>query len=161
MEASHERYNQTAKTCAFTGHRSPGKDFDPEALDEVILQLLKEGVRTFYNGLAVGFDLMAAELVLSHLSEYPDIRLVACIPCDDQNKYYSADDKIRYDNILLIAEQVVLSARYYSGCMLARDRYMADRADILVTYCRKQTGGTAYTVNYFQRKYPEGRVIPL
>ena len=36
---------------------------------------------------------------------------------------------------------------------------MADRADVLVAYLKQNTGGTAYTVKYFQKKKPLNRVI--
>jgi hypothetical protein len=38
--------------------------------------------------------------------------------------------------------------------MQKRDKYMADNADILIAYLKKPTGGTAFTVNYFTKKYP-------
>ncbi len=149
------------KVCAFTGHRILDSDFCPLDLDEIILEQLRKGVRTFLNGCAVGFDLMAAEFLLSHLEEYPDIRLIACIPCENQEKYYPLEDKIRYTNIMLLAEKLILSSHYYNGCMQARDGLMAHRADILITYCKKTTGGTAYTVNRFLKYHPEGEIFYL
>ncbi len=158
MEALRE-HNE--KICAFTGHRDLGEDFSFVDLDEAICAQLKKGVRVFLNGVAVGFDLMAAELLLSHLEEYPDIRLIACIPCEEQDKYYSPEDQNRYYQILVLAEKKVFASRYYRGCMLVRDRYMAKNADVLITYCKKKTGGTAYTVEQFLKHHPQGEIVYL
>ncbi len=152
---------ENEKICAFTGHRALEDNFNFVDLDEAIQKQLRAGVRTFLNGMAVGFDLMAAELLLSHREEYPNIRLIACIPCEGQDKYYSPDDKIRYYNVLLLAEKLVFSERYHKGCMLIRDDYMAKNANVLISYCRKKEGGTAYTVNKFLKYHPDGELISL
>ena len=38
---------------------------------------------------------------------------------------------------------------------------MADHADVLVCYLKKPTGGTAYTVKYFSKKYKEKEIVFL
>ncbi len=139
-----------------------GNDFDPSQLFHAIKKMIQKGCTTFLNGLAVGFDLLAAEYLLAFKSKYPQIKLITCIPCKEQEKYYSDDDKIRYLNVLLCAdERKVLSKRYHRGCMLARDRYMVEQGNCMITYCKRDTGGTAYTLRYFQKKHPEGEIIYL
>ena len=150
------------KTCAFTGHRVLEKDFSEKKLKNAIKSLLDNEVFTYYNGMAIGFDLLAAEILLSFKDKYPQIKLVACIPCADQNRFYSIKDKKRYAEILKQAdEQVVLSETYTKYCMHKRNRYMCDRAGYLITYCNKPIGGTAYTVEYFQKNNPYGEVIKV
>lgn len=143
------------KTCAFTGHRLLEEDFSLKQLKKVIKEVILRGVDTFYVGMAMGFDLYAAETVLSLQKKYKNIKLIACIPCYNQEKNFSSADKKRYTKILKkVDEQVLVSENYYNGCMQKRDIYMADRADILIAYLKKDTGGTAFTVKYFQKKYP-------
>ncbi len=149
------------KICAFTGHRKLEEDFSFLDLDDAVKKALKKGFRVFLNGMAMGFDLLAAEVVLSHLEEYPDIRLIACIPCEEQEKYYSEEDKIRYYNVLTVAERVLLSKNYHRRCMLNRNDYMVERAEMLVAYCKKEKGGTAYTVRQFLKKHPKGKIVYL
>ena len=61
--------------------------------------------------------------------------------------------KKRYEKILKKADEtVVISERYTPWCMAKRNEYMADRADALIAYCHKTKGGSAYTLNYFQKK---------
>lgn len=140
-------------SCAFSGHRHLYRDFDAEKLREVVRSCMERGVKKFYCGMAMGFDLAAAECVLALKREYPDATLTACIPCPDQDKNYTFADKRRYARILDVCDEaVLLSDRYYSGCMLRRNDYMEKNADALIVYCRKDTGGSAYTMNLFRRK---------
>ena len=142
-------------SCAFTGHRKLDKEFSPQKLLTEIERLIQFGVTDFYNGMAMGFDLLAAECVLLFKKRYPSIRLIACIPCYGQERYFSEEDKARYIHLLKVADKkLILSENYYKGCMQVRDQYMIDHTDILLAYCKKDTGGAAYTVKYCQKKYP-------
>ena len=136
------------------------KDFSPKLLKKYVLALISDGVDVFYSGMALGFDLIAAETVLSCKKKFPNIRLIACIPHYGQEARYSEKDKARYTKILKKAdEQVLLSEEFTKNCYMDRNRYMADRADVLVAYLKQKTGGTAYTVKYFQKKKPLNRVV--
>lgn len=143
------------KSCALTGHRDLPDDFDVEKLRKNLKNLIENGVFIFYNGLAKGFDLLSAEVLLSLKKEYKNVKIIACIPCLEQEKYYKEEDKKRYYQVLKnVDERIILSEKYYKGCMLQRDKHMVDKADVLLAYLKKETGGTAYTVKYFQKKYP-------
>ncbi len=148
--------------CAFTGHRRLGEDFNSEDLFALIKDLIAQGARTFLNGMAIGFDLLAAEFVMAEKELHPDVKFVACVPCETQTKYYSYEDRMRYRTVMMFADEVItLSKNYTRACMLQRDRYMAERANTLITYCRKEEGGTAYTVKYFKKVHPEGKIYYL
>ena len=148
------------KTCAFTGHRSFYDGFSPRKLQREIKKLILAGVDTFYNGMAMGFDLLAAEKTLELKKKYPHIRLILCIPCYGQEKRFSEKDKGRYASIYKKAdERVVLSEEYYRGCMQNRNRYMVERADVLIAYCIKDEGGAAYTVKCFEKLRPNREII--
>ncbi len=150
------------KSCAFTGHRELAEDFSARKLKKEIKRMIERGVVTFYNGVAMGFDLIAAELVLELKKKYPHVKLVAHVPCLGQEKYYSGEDKERYAAVLKQAdEQVVLFEHYTRGCMHARNRYMVDRADYLIAYCHSEKGGTAYTVQYFLKSHDEENLVRL
>ena len=135
------------ESCAFSGHRILGKDFDYNLLDRVILNLIKSGVKNFYCGMAKGFDTAAAESVLNYKKDY-DVTITACIPCETQSETFSDRAKERYESILARCDgKIVFSADYFTGCMQQRDRYLADNCDVLVCYLRRKSGGTFYTVN--------------
>ena len=145
--------------CAFTGHRILKKDFSARNMLEFMEEVIKRGVTVFYNGGARGFDLLSAEATLMMKGKYPQIKLVVCVPHIGQEKYYDDEEKARYYSILKRADTVVvLSDFYYKGCMQARNQYMVDRSDCIITYCKEDKGGTWNTVNYCKQKYPEKEI---
>lgn len=134
--------------CAFTGHRNLKDDFDLGVLKETIEGTINDGVDTFYNGMARGFDLIAAKCVIELKEKYPHIKLIACVPCPKQEKYFSKKDKELYYEVLKNCDEVkLLSQGYYNGCMFVRNRYMVDNSSRVIAYNRED-GGTAYTVKY-------------
>lgn len=143
--------------CCFTGHR-----IVPAERMEELQQRLRAGIlylrdnmniTTFYAGGALGFDSFAAETVIAQREELKDIRLVIVLPCHDQDARWSAEQRARYERINRSADEVVcLAERYYRGCMHERNRYMVNHSRACVCYLTKQTGGTAYTVEYARSK---------
>lgn len=157
-----EEKQNTPKTCVFTGHRELGDDFSLRKLKKSIKTLIESGVDTFLNGMAMGFDLVSAEMLLVVKKKYPFIKLVACMPCYHQEKYFTEKDKNRYAEILRQAdEKIYVSEEYFNGCMQKRDKYMAERADVMIAYLKKPTGGTAFTVRTFKRIKPFAEILYL
>lgn len=150
----------TEKICVFTGHRDLGRDFSEKLLKQAIKASLDKGYYTFLNGMAIGFDMRAAEILLSLKRTYPQIKLIACIPCENQEKYFSLTDKKRYYKLLeKVDEKIILSEHYYTGCMQVRDRYMVKHATMMIAYCHKTTGGAAYTMKIFENLHPDGEIL--
>lgn len=138
--------------CAVTGHRVLSSDFSKEELRAALRALAAAGVRTFLCGMALGFDLLCAEEVLLLREELP-VRLVACVPCADQAARYPKSARERYERILdRCDERAVLHECYCDGCMFERNRYMVDRADLLLAYFTGRRGGTKYTVGYAEKR---------
>ncbi len=139
-----------SKVCAFTGNRKVEKKFNKEALKNQIEALICDGYTDFLCGMAIGFDSLAAECVIELREKYA-VKLIACVPCTDQDKYFTTADKKRYKELLDMCDEVkVLGDRYTSACMFIRNRYMVDNCDIVLCYSRKESGGTHYTVEYAQ-----------
>ncbi len=147
------------ETCAFTGHRNIESDFSTKNLKKAVEECIRNGCKIFYCGMARGFDLIAAKIVEEKKKNGADVKLIACLPCPDQSKYYSAAEKKEYEKLCSSADEVVLlSDAYTAWCMAKRNEYMADRADALIAYCNKDFGGTAYTLRYFLRK-KQGKIF--
>ncbi len=141
------------QSCAFTGHRNVPENFDLQFFNKVVESFIKEGITVFYSGMATGFDLIAAEQVIELRKKYGHVKLVACVPCLGQQKYYSESEKRKYEKILPLCDEVkILSDHYYNGCMLVRDRYMVDNCGTVIALLEKNDGGTAYTVRYALEK---------
>ena len=115
-----------SKSLAFTGHRTVPIERQDEIrarLVEAVSLACKSGITCFYSGMAMGFDLMAAETVLSLKGKYPDIRLIS-----------------RADQV------IVLSEHYFHGCLLRRNDFMLEYScGLIAFYDGKPYGGTFYT----------------
>ncbi|MGN0813561.1 MAG: SLOG family protein [Candidatus Coproplasma sp.] len=139
--------------CAFTGHRKVKGDLDLNALTTVIKSLIESGVTTFYNGMARGFDLISAQCIIKVKEQYPHIKLIACVPCPNQEKYFSEEEKRIYYRVKECCDEVkLISNRYYNSCMLVRNRFMVDNCSHLIAYFRGEKGGTEYTLKYAEDK---------
>ncbi len=140
------------KTCCFTGHRDipePEKEQIKLRIKQEIIKLVDKGVIYFGAGGARGFDTLAAESVLELKNIYPHIKLILVLPCANQTVGWNEYDIGKYNYIKSKADKVkVLSQNYSSGCMHRRNRHLVDNSAYCVCFCRRETGGTAYTVNY-------------
>ena len=137
------------KTCAFTGHRAVGDDLDRWLLADCIEGFIEKGYDTFLCGMAMGFDLIAAQTVLSVKEQFENVKLIACVPCPGQEKFFPDNEKEKYSDILSKCDDVItVSSHYYKGCMHTRDRFMVDNSSALIAYERTATGGTHYTTTY-------------
>ncbi len=149
--------------CCFTGHRHipiEQKEDLTLRLETVIKMLFTSGVTQYYAGGALGFDMMAAETVLKLKKHESNVRLSLILPCQNQAKYWQLSDVKKYDAIKNLADEVIFTSQNYSkACMHIRNRALVDKSDICVCYLEKDTGGTAYTVNYARSK--NRRIINL
>ena len=142
-----------ARTVCFTGHRRVGRDIDGDEFRNTVLELIKSGYDTFICGGAVGFDTLAARLVLAFKHFYPDIKLHLYLPCNNQDARWSAADRAEYKKILERADYVDMpESSYYDGCMRERNYKMVDDSSVCVCYLNSDMrSGTAQTVRYAER----------
>lgn len=146
VEHSALRLPLPTECAAFTGHRSYRREAD-DALLRTIAALRAEGVHTFLNGMAAGFDLAAAEAVLACRADDPTIRLIAALPFPDQAKRFPAQVRRRYEAVLAAADgEIVLCDRFHKGSYLKRDNWLVGHAATLVTWYDGSAGGTRYTI---------------
>ena len=147
-------------SCAFTGHR-PGKL--PWGEDESDLRCIAlkaklraavesaihEGMEHFICGMAEGCDLYFCEAVLALREDYPDITLEAAVPFAGQAEHWGAAQRQRYEALLARCDTVTVLQEHYSpGCMMKRNRYMVDHADLIIACYDGKSGGTLNTLRY-------------
>lgn len=139
----------SSKSCSFTGHRYiPDYNTVKSKVRNQIVSLIDEGYTEFFNGGAIGFDMLCALEVISLKKEYA-ISLNMVLPCENQDVKWSVRLKQIYHYILDNADSVeYVSKEYAPGCMQKRNRVLVDRCDLLLAYNCKTDGGTFYTVNY-------------
>lgn len=140
-------------TVAFTGHRDVSDEAGVyEQLLSTLRELIQKGAKNFICGGAIGFDTLAAQAVLELKQEFP-VRLCLAIPHEGQDARFTPAQQAEYARIRALADrETVLFAHYTRGCMHQRNRFMVDRCDLLVAYCRRPTGGSAYTLDYAEKQ---------
>jgi uncharacterized phage-like protein YoqJ len=143
----------------FTGHRAlPRSSFAlTRELVRIVTLLAERGYDRFYAGGAVGFDMLAAEIVLEIRESLPSIRLILALPCREHFRAWGERDRARFDALSSAADELVyVSEQYSAGCELRRNQYMVDRAAIVVAYYNGNTrSGTGSTVAYAREQGKE------
>lgn len=144
-----------SRACAMTGHRKLPREFDKNAVYDRLEELIKSGCDTFFCGMAEGFDLLALEC-LTDLKQKYRIYIEACIPYAGQESKFCAEERKKYRELLSWCDKrTVIFPAYRNGCFLIRNKYMVDCCDVLLAYCTKSSGGSAFTVNYAREKEKE------
>lgn len=147
-------------SCCFTGHR-PAKlpwgyrESDPRCVSlkrriaDAVEAAYQENCRHFLCGMAQGCDLYFCESVLRLREAHPEVTLEAAIPCPGQDSSWPPAQRERYARLVAACDyETVVSAQYTPGCMHRRDRYMVDRASLLIAAFDGTPGGTRYTMQY-------------
>ncbi|MBR4123927.1 MAG: DUF1273 family protein [Clostridia bacterium] len=148
--------------CCFTGYRPnkfPFSVYDTEnalyrqfenSVIEEILKLCHNGCRTFYTGMAMGFDIIAAEIVLLIKNSYnTPIELVCVVPFKNQGDSFSPFWKNKYTKIIENSDSVIcLNEEYHKGCYQQRNKYMVENSDYILTWYDGKSGGTRNTIDY-------------
>ncbi len=145
---------------AFTGYRPEKMPFQESkgdkqylafraVLSRVISRLIESGGTHFISGVARGFDTWVAEEILKLRKENQNIQLECVIPFPGQaDSWEKADRNRRYKILAATDESIITSEHYNRGCFFTRNRYMVDKADVVVCAFNGKSGGTAYTVDY-------------
>ena len=142
--------NNRSEAVCFSGHRYI--DFNtavkiPPVLKKLIEGYIARGIYRFRAGGAMGFDTIVATCILELKPKYPHIKLELILPCRDQDNTFDEASKKVYRLILKKADYIeYVSERYNNGCMLARNRALVNGSSACVVFCRKSSGGTAYTM---------------
>lgn len=152
------------KYVCFTGHRPshfPFKFNEKNAdfiklkakIKEKIITLIDEGYTTFVSGMALGADILCAEIVLE-LRDFFDIKLKCLLPCKKQEKFWSKSDKNKYQTILSQCDEIcyAVDGTYVTGCNHLRNKKMVDASDVVVAIFYGHSGGTKFTIDYAKEK---------
>ena len=153
----------TGKILGVTGHRlnklAPANVcYSDEVLKDLIRLALKK-LRELepcqvITRMALGWDCAIAIAAL-----YLEIPIVAAVPFEGQESQWPEQSQVRYQKILRKIERnrgeinIVSKGAYSAKKMLIRDEYIVDCSDIILAlWDGGQSGGTAHTVRYAQKK---------
>ena len=133
-------------TACFTGHRTYDGSRNSE-LEGAIRELYALGYRNFLCGMAVGFDIEAAEVALALREELAGLKIVAVVPFEGMQRGFSSSWRHRFERIIAEADETITIAPHYStDVYVARNNFLVDNSSACIAYFDGSKGGTAYTV---------------
>ena len=151
-------------TCCFTGHRPQklpwkfnNKCIQAQAVwkktEQEIESAIKLGYDTFLCGMALGFDLACAEIVLKLKKQYK-IKLYGILPCLDQANKWSASQQENYNCLLKKLDGIRCIYKNYTGaeCMHERNQFMIDNSSLVISLFNGKPGGTKKTLDYAKQQ---------
>ncbi|MDR0858454.1 MAG: DUF1273 domain-containing protein [Oscillospiraceae bacterium] len=144
------------RTCCFTGHRNVPSNIYQQLklkIEDQIRFSTAHGITRYLAGGARGFDALAAAavIVLRDREKLP-IELILALPYPNQSQNWPYYERKLHDEIKQRADGIVmLYPEYREGCLLARNRFMADNSSLCVAYLTHNRGGTYSTVKYCER----------
>ena len=117
-------------------------------INKSIIESLESGYRCFLCGMAQGFDLLCANILLDireQYEEYRDISLIAVLP------YANHAFKGGWGELHRIIKQcadevVIISHKYTPNCYEQRNIYLIENSSLLICYWDGLEGGTANTI---------------
>lgn len=160
---SEELKNIKNRTACATGHRPQklpwGFNEEDEACikvktqtREAVLYAINCGYKYFISGMALGFDIIFAEIVLSLKQQY-DIELICAVPCKTQSRSWNEEQKTRYQKIIKSANKVrCIFDTYTRWCMHERNKYMVENSSLIIALYDGSSGGTKNTVELAKKK---------
>lgn len=148
--------NKRNHRVCFTGHRPEKINMSERKVKKLlrpaIEKSIEEGYTTFITGMARGFDLIAASIVLEIKKHNSDIHLICALPIVGFEKMWSPNDQKNYRDILNKADYVkVVSEHYSKSCFQLRNMYMVDHSALVICAYNGSSGGTLNTINYAKR----------
>lgn len=148
------------KTIGFTGNRTltsssgnSGHNLENTICEKLYNLLereyLENGITTFLSGMALGYDTLAAKVVLELKRCYPLITLVAVIPFDGQDAKFTPQQRIVYQTLLSKADYTItISPDGYSNQAYhdRNDFLIANSIKIYAYHNGKPRSGTGSTI---------------
>lgn len=142
--------------CCFAGHRNlPATKIEKIIinLDREIENLIEKGITDFLSGGVLGFDQIAASLIIAKKEMGKDIRLIFALSCKNQDESWSEKQKTLYQELLLEADDVIyISEEYNDFCMKKRNNYMIAKSAYCICALLQEKSETGQTVGYAKKK---------
>ena len=106
--------------------------------------------------MAIGVDMICAEVILDLKSKYPYITLECALPCETQANRWTEKYRDRYFSIIEKSDkETLLQTHYTADCMHKRNRYMVDNSDYVIAVWNGSPSGTGKTVLYAKENNKE------
>ena len=125
------------ETALFIGH-SECYNVSSQAIENVIVDLINQGITVFLSGGQGGFDKLCAGCVHRLKKQYPQIKNYLVIPY----LTFSIFDKDIFDEIIYPEG---FEKYHFKAAIPARNKYMVENSSIAICYVNHGWGGAAQT----------------
>lgn len=105
---------------------------------------------TLVTGMALGVDTVFWEVAAKLRKSNKNIKIEAAVPFVGQEKKWTHESQKQYKQMLSESDKVTIVSEggFATYKMMARNRYMVNKSDIVIAVICKETGGTAQCVKY-------------
>ena len=109
---------------------------------------------TIYTGMALGVDQAFAEAGFELRKIYPNIKIMAAIPCYNHEVKWPIKSRELYHKILeqCSAAYHITKSTFTPDCMEIRNRWMVDHSDLVIAVYDGKSGGTRNCINYAKKQ---------
>ena len=133
-------------TCTFFGHRYVADDID-EKLRDILIDLIEnKGINNFYVGNHGNFDTLVKNTLISLKKDYEHIKytvVLAYLPIQKGEIQRDYSNTIYPDGLEAVPPKFAIKAR---------NLWMLERANYVVTYVKRDIGGAAQFKELAQKK---------
>lgn len=118
-------------------------------LKTIFVNAIEYGVHTFLTGMAEGFDMIATEILLELRGKYKNIKVVAVLPCENQEIKWREKQQTRYIHLLKQCDEIIiLNKEYTKTCMNDRNKYMVLHSEFCIACFNGKPSGTGNTIKF-------------
>lgn len=172
MNATNKLKINKDTTACLTGHRPKSLPWGydetkvncikfKQDLEKIFEGAIKYGLTTFLTGMAEGFDMIGAEILLK-LRKKHNIKIIAVMPCVGQELKWKPSQQNRYNNILNQCDNVIILSSYYTAsCMNDRNKYMVDNSSVCIACWNGKPSGTRNTLLYAKETKCKVKIINI
>lgn len=152
------------ETISITGHR-PEKLINSESeikkrIRAVLLDKIKAGKTNIMTGLSRGVELYSGEVVLEIKKVYPEVSLTVVLPYDNYEKNWNTEIKIRYQNVIKEADEIIcIKDKYSREALVKRNEYLIDNACELIAVYNGEKGNTKDMLSYAKKQNVPAYII--
>ena len=126
------------------------KEYIEVTIEECYKYATQNEELTLVTGMALGVDTAFWEVADRLRKNNKNIRIEAAVPFVGQEKKWTEESQRQYKKMLSESNKVTIvsEGEFATWKMMARNRYMVNKSDIVIAVICKETGGTAQCVKY-------------
>lgn len=126
------------------------KEYIEVTIEECYKYATQNEELTLVSGMALGVDTAFWEVAAKLRKNNQNIRIEAALPFVGQEKKWTEKSQKQYKKMLSESDKVTIVSEggFATYKMMARNRYMVNKSDIIIAVICKETGGTAQCIKY-------------